>query len=145
MDQNVCQDSTLEKLESIKENLIFIVCRPYKENYYYYSINNVDNYKVIDKYELKKIISFLDAKDINQLEVIVTRFKAFVYIHEKNIIKELVLNEDEAIEQILKDEIIISTMKKEANKKDTTNKYEDILNSIKKKLKHTKTIIKKFN
>jgi hypothetical protein len=136
MNENFCQvNNAIENLEEIKDNLLFIICRPYRENYYYYSINNVENYKLINKYELKKIISFLDAKDINQLEILVNRFRAFIYLHENNSLKELTLNEDEHVEQILKEKLVIDNINTENKNKDTKNKYEKIFEEIKSKLK----------
>jgi hypothetical protein len=100
MNDSNCQVPIID-IDELKNNLLYIVCRPFRENYYYYSINNLENYKMIDKYQLQNIITSLKCQDALLISEYFNKFKSFIYIKENNKIIELTPQEDENIERLL--------------------------------------------
>jgi Cu/Ag efflux pump CusA len=134
MEDRTCQEDTLQKLEELKNNLIFILCRPYKEYYYSYSINNINNYRIIKQDELKSIINNLSKENISKTEMLFNKHRSFIFFKEQNSIEEVNPYEGKEIEKLLAKNQINKELKNKI-KEVKQSRYESMYNEIKDRLK----------
>jgi hypothetical protein len=134
MNENNCQVDSLLKIEELKNNLTYIFCKPYKEYYYYYSINNLDNYRIIKQDELKNIINNLSVENVAKIEMLFNRHRSFIFFKESNLIEELNPFETPDLEKLLRTIEMNKELKKQV-KVEKENKYETLFKEIKQTLK----------
>ena len=84
----------------------WLFAKYYKPNYFSYTINSIDNFKIITKDVLLNILEQLGCRDYLKLEYLTQRYLSFVYdVKSKQIVEFESDDEDEVIN-------IISELKK---------------------------------
>lgn len=112
------------------QDITYIFFQPFSEYYYSYSINNVDNYHIVERSDIPSLLqkvmpSFLHRK----AESYYTRFFSFIYVKELNTIEVLEKEEIEShIGDILKEKLIDKSLEKETS--DTFSNLKDLASSL---------------
>lgn len=71
------------------DNINYIFAKPYKEYYYMYSINSIENLTVISKDDLRILIfQKLGCTDVNKLMFLLERNQSFIFDYKSKQIKK---------------------------------------------------------
>lgn len=94
----------MENNEQIDTSSInYLYAQYWKPNFYSYTINNMENFKIIKKDMLINILDSLGCKDYLKIQYLTQRFLPFAYIKESNKIIEFEssdLNHDDISKKI---------------------------------------------
>ena len=78
----------MENKEIDKSSINYLYAQYWKPNFYSYTINSMENFKIIKKDVLLKIIEDLGCRDYMKLQYLTQRYLPFVYVKESNSIIE---------------------------------------------------------
>ena len=94
----------MENNEQIDTSSInYLYAQYWKPNFYSYTINNMENFKIIKKDMLINILDSLGCKDYLKIQYLTQRYLPFAYVKESNTIIEFEssdLNKDDISEKI---------------------------------------------
>ena len=115
-----------EQIDTSSINYIF--AKYWKPNYYSYTINNMENFKIIKKDMLINILDSLGYKNYEKIQYLTQRYLPFAYIKESNKIIEYESSDISDTE--IKNEIELDMKNNiKQNKNSLKTKWADIFKS----------------